>query len=452
MPLVECSGNTGHELEFIPEVPFQVSQASNTAFRFLVVFQTPKYRTIVLTTPMERNIKLYPWYTGFFHALFWVPVFFLYFSERVSLAQVLLLEGIYYAGVVGLEVPSGYFSDRMGRKRTLMISAIAFIVAYGLFYFGTGFLPLAMAQIGLAVGFAFHSGSDVSFHYDSLASLGRSAEFGDREARAAQIAQLAAAGSALGGGLVATFQLKWAYGLSAFAALGTLIIAMQFREPVESERAEPRFWNQIRFCLGYLKNGKLSWLLAFAVLMTILNHIPYEFIQPYLNLLFIESPLASDATPLAAGVTVAVTMTIGSFFAARSIQWQQTFGIGWVLLGAVVIQTAIILAMGFWLHGLVLVLVAFRNAPMALAKAPMNAAMAPLIKAGHRATYLSLQSLAGRLAFSLFLFFLSGIADAQHGNWAVLSVMLKLSGILGLAGLVILWGFRAASGGKTNPQ
>ena len=46
---------------------------------------------------------------------FWYPIFFLYFLARLPLVQVLQLEAIYYAGVVLLEVPSGWFSDRIGR-------------------------------------------------------------------------------------------------------------------------------------------------------------------------------------------------------------------------------------------------------------------------------------------------------------------------------------------------
>ena len=40
-------------------------------------------------------------------------------------ALVLRLEAIYYVAVVVLEVPSGFFSDVVGRKPTLLISSLA---------------------------------------------------------------------------------------------------------------------------------------------------------------------------------------------------------------------------------------------------------------------------------------------------------------------------------------
>ncbi len=40
---------------------------------------------------LERNLNLYPLYQGLLYAYFWLPVFFLYFSERLPLGQVLRL-------------------------------------------------------------------------------------------------------------------------------------------------------------------------------------------------------------------------------------------------------------------------------------------------------------------------------------------------------------------------
>ena len=155
----------------------------------------------------ERNVRLYPWYAVGFNAFAWMPIFFLYFSEHMSLERVLQLEAIYYVVVVLLEVPSGYFSDVVGRKTTLLISASALIVAYVLFVIDTSFVMFVAAQVFLAVGISFNSGTDTSFHYDSLASLGREQEFARREAIVARNGLLSGAIAALVGGCVGSFGL-----------------------------------------------------------------------------------------------------------------------------------------------------------------------------------------------------------------------------------------------------
>ena len=226
-----------------------------------------------------------------FNAFFWMPVFFLYFTSLFSLEKVLvssaaltmacalflfgsgfaifavaqallaagvldrpwvighsgegilLLEAIYYAAVVLLEVPSGHFSDKFGRRPTLLVSSAALTMACALFLFGSGFAIFAVAQALLAAGVSFNSGTDTSFHFDSLAALGKEAEFAGREARATGYAFTAGAVTAFLGGAVATLELRYAYGLSLLSALATFGIIVATVEPTTRERGV-RAWRR----------------------------------------------------------------------------------------------------------------------------------------------------------------------------------------------------------------
>ena len=389
---------------------------------------------------IERNIRLYPWHAAAFRAYFWLPVFFLFFSERFSVAEVLLLEACYYAAMFTLEVPSGYFSDAVGRRLTLLISSAAMIVAYALFFSGSQFATFVTAQVCLAVGFSFISGTDSSFHYDSLAALGRADEFGAREARAARYAFLATALAAFLGGMAGSLQLRLTYGLSLAAALLPLGMVFLFVEPprAESEKA-PGFLRQLRRCLGCLANPALAWLFAFAVLMTVLNHVPHMFYQPYLDALVLDLDFAQDNTAWVAGMHTAAAMLAGSWAASRSMRLRDRFGVGPLLLSSTLLQTAIIAAMCLLLHPLLALLFLLRTVPRGLMTAPLLAATIPLVPRAQRATYLSMQSLAGRSAFSGLLFGLSLIADRHaHPAWQTLSFMLLVCVCLGLAGLIAL--------------
>ena len=71
--------------------------------------------------------------------------------------------------------------------------------------------------------------------------------------------------------------------------------------------------------------------------------------------------------------------------------------------------------------------------------APLNAAVIPEISQAHRATYLSIQSLAGRLSFSGVVFLLNkDPVSAAPAEWTSLSLMLQLCGAFGLAGFIAL--------------
>ncbi|WP_168210322.1 MFS transporter [Persicimonas caeni] len=401
---------------------------------------TDDHATQGAITRMERNIRLYPWYAAFFNAFFWMPVFFLYFGAHLPLSRVLQLEGVYYAAVVLLEVPSGYFSDRVGRRTTLLTSSVLLIAAYLLFFFGAGFAAFALAQVLLAAGIAFNSGTDTSFHYDSLATLGRAVEYEEREAIVARNSLVATGAAALLGGAVASVDLSYAYGASALTAVVALGLVFSFAEPEHREAEASDFVHQIAHCLAHLKQPQLAWLFGFAVLAVVINHVPYEFYQPYLDVLGTQVGLG-EHTALAAGAHMAVATLIGAWFARRSARIDKRLGTGRTLLLAAVIQLAIIGSMALVLHAAVVVLILLRGVPSGLYKAPLNAAVTPRIPQEERATYLSIQSLAGRLGFTGLLAGLSLVAgDAGVDHWPVLSELLVVAVVVGGAGWLVLAG------------
>lgn len=393
------------------------------------------------TSPPTLNIALYPWYAAVFNAHFWMPVFFLFFLGHMEIADVLRLEAIYYLSVVILEVPSGYFSDRCGRRLTLLIASSALIVAYTIFFLSQGFAAFAVAQVFLAVGLAFNSGTDTSLHYDSLAAVGREHEFDDREAAVSRNAMLASGVAALIGGAAGVLDLRYAYLLSGVAAMASLTLVLMMREPISHQKILVPLGpiRQMKSCGLILAQPTMAWLFSFFVLMTILNHVPYEFYQPYIALAWTEQWAMGKGTPLGTGVHVGIAMVIAAWFAARSIRMRNRMGLGGVLLSAAGLQTVIIVVMGLVLHPLVVLLILLRTVPRALMTAPLNAAIAPRVARAQRATFLSVQSLAGRLAFSGFLVLLSLVpAQADGGRWSVMSNQLLIAGAIGVAGLLVL--------------
>ena len=385
---------------------------------------------------LQRSARLYPYYALCSSANFWQPVFFLYFIQYLSLAEVLRLEAVYYMAVVVLEVPSGYFSDVVGRRVTLIISAASTVVASSLFLIGDSFSVFACAQIALAAGMAFRSGTDTSFHYDVLSVLNRESEYDHREAVVARNAFAGSALAALIGGLVASYALHLAYVLSVGVAIVAFMIALLFAEPSQQRVSSERvgFISQIGHCLRYLHQPALAWLMVFVIFMTVINHIPYEFYQPYIGLLHFQDLMT---TPVVTGFHTAITLMVASWIAGYSIRLRDVIGLPGALLLAAGLQTLIIGLMALYIHLFVALFLLLRSSPRALMAAPLNAAVVPRLEAAHRATYLSIQSLLGRLAFSGALMTLSVYAG-QDTNWAVLSHTLTLCVGFALVGFVML--------------
>ena len=327
-------------------------------------------------------------------------------SQSLPLDQVIELSAIYYLSVFVLEVPSGYFSDRIGRRTTLLLAAGSLIGSYCCFIVGAGFWWFAAGQFLLAAGIAMQSGTDTAFLYDSLKTLGRETEYAQREASAEQWGSIMLAVATLSGGALGLIDLRLAYVFSLCSALTMGMLVWRFTEPVhasDSMSLPQSFVTVVWSCLARLRDPVLGWIFAIVIVLYAMAHIVYEFYQPYISLLQMPMFAASDYAPLISGVVISVSMFGGAIGARASVAWQRKLGLVGILALAMFIQLGIVAAMAIAISPLVLMLVSARNFPMSLVVAPVRSAIAPRITREQRATYLSLQGLSERLLFALLL-------------------------------------------------
>jgi MFS family permease len=80
------------------------------------------------------------------------------------------------AGFV-FEVPSGYFSDKIGHKTALVISRAATLLSTLFFLLADSILLLVLGTIFLSIGSAFISGTGSAFMHETLRALGRENEY-----------------------------------------------------------------------------------------------------------------------------------------------------------------------------------------------------------------------------------------------------------------------------------
>ena len=403
---------------------------------------------------LARNVRLYPAFAAATGVLPWLPVFFLYFTERVGFDEALTLGAVYYAAVVALEVPSGWFSDRVGRRPTLLIACLSLLASYGGFFVAESFFVLALCQTLLAGGIAFQSGSDSALLHDSLAALGRRADYERAEARA-RVASMTSLGvSCLVGGVLGSVSLAWPYALAAVAAVVALVIAWRLVEPPVHEASESANAGVGERAATTVAEGLadpvLRWLLCWYVLAFALAHVPYEFQQPWIRLLGESGGIGAwfaegSRAPMVSGLVAALSMFGGAFGATLSVRLSARLGLSGLLALANVVQIVIVGGLALALHPVLLVLVFGRGFAMSMAHAPLLAAIAPRIASSRRATWLSLQSLAGRLGLSLVLFALADAVGATL-DWPTLARVLVVCAGAGSVLALLVWWFGPRAG------
>ena len=364
-----------------------------------------------------RTLKLYPYFAMLMNCLFWMPVFFLYLSGKCGISGALQLEAIYYCGVAGLEVPSGYFSDRIGRRITLVIATVCLGAAYLLFALGNSFWVFAVAELFLAGGFAMASGTDTSLLYETLAIIGNKEAYLDRESFVTRLSFAGGAVAAAIGGAIALISLPMVYFASFITTIVMLVFLLLMVEPVDCTTKAPEitFSRQLKNLSIKAFSPQLRFTFLFSIFIIILLHVPYEFYQVYLDKLNIRAGQKS-LSPLISGFHMAATMLISSWAVRLIPILLKRFSPKLVLLGFYTGELILILAMALVVHPVIAVLLIMRSLPRSVCWPIIRAEQAPVLDNSERATFLSMQSLAGRLAYSGVLFGISGFTAEAKGD------------------------------------
>ena len=386
---------------------------------------------------LERNLQLIPYHEALASSMVYLPVFVLFTRDNFGVSGALQIASLTYLFIVALEVPSGWMSDRLGRVPTLTVAAAGFVIGQICFLFGgEQFAVIVVGQFFVSSGYAFISGTDVSFHFDSLEALGRSAEYAHRQARISSLSYLVRSGSAIVGGVLGLIDLRLTFVVSLVIAIAQLAVTRLFYEPGDGGVQADRFVRQIGKCLGYLRHGFMAWLFFYGIALVVLEHVAFTLMQPWLTEALGKSPDELGATPLVSGGLFAITAFVGAAAARMSAPAGERFGTVATLIGLGVISAVIVTGMALSFSLLILVLMIFRSVQGAAAPVLLSAAVAPRTQQHHRATLLSINSLAGRLAYGGLLQVLAiGIDDSPRPflqttsiiSWVLVGLLLATS-------------------------
>jgi MFS family permease len=399
---------------------------------------------------MTRNIALYPWFKFFQNLVFWQAIWFLFFQRDLSGAEAILLYAVYDIATTVMEVPSGYMSDRLGRRRTLVAAALAGAAGAALIVLGGGFTGFAIAQVLLGVSAAFASGTDNALLYESLAGAGRQDEIEAQETRGWQFSLTALAVSALTGGIMAQWGFPLAFAAGALAQLVCVVIALRLVEPPhDNNRASTAGpvaqWRLFRAAMAH---PVLVWLFCLSVLMYGFSHIPFVFGQPFIAEALNSIGWQSEAPMISGGVS-ALMMVTSVLASLVAIRLRRRIGLPAILMLAFGIQVGLITTLALTHNILAIAVLFLRMVPNSLSRPFIIARMQPLLGDAGRATFLSVQSFAGRLLFAGSLL----LASAQVSDRAVMGASdIRLTlGWYALAGagffLALLVGLRFGGSG-----
>jgi MFS family permease len=110
--------------------------------------------------------------------------------------------------LMALEVPTGWFADRFGNRRSLILGSLLQVAGMICCWLADGIPGLVIACLLVAVADAFRSGADQALLYRTCVALGREPEFQRIEARSRAVQVVVLAGLIVAGGAVVS---RWGF-------------------------------------------------------------------------------------------------------------------------------------------------------------------------------------------------------------------------------------------------
>jgi len=339
------------------------------------------------------------------------PIFFVYYLDVVGLelATVLGLQSYNVALRACLEVPSGVLADRWSRRGCLVGSALAIATGAAVLLVAPSFVAALVAETAFGTAHALRSGADSALLHDGMSAAGAIGLYPRAEGRARAIGAAASGAAALAGGLLAEIGITWPYVATIAAALLAAVFALGLPEPRHDRSVAP---GTMRPALEYVaRHAAVRWTIALAMLSVVASHVYFYFQQPYLKA--VGAPLWLFGATVAATKAVNALVAVGAHRAdlrlgARGTAATMT-AVATVGLGGMAVVTSPVGA------GLILT----RGVLDGLWEPLLNVYQNRLVPTHLRATLLSVQNLAARLALAAAIWGLGRIAGEVGVHGAV---------------------------------
>lgn len=125
----------------------------------------------------KKDLQYYKFcFYGFFKNLRFFDAFLmLFFLEKgIDFLEIGILYSAREIVILIMEIPSGVISDALGRRKTLIVSFLAYIISFIVFYFSHNYITLLIAMTLFAVADAFRTGvhKAMIFQYLKINSWG----------------------------------------------------------------------------------------------------------------------------------------------------------------------------------------------------------------------------------------------------------------------------------------
>jgi MFS family permease len=353
---------------------------------------------------VRRNIRLLAWFNFLLDFRPYAPIAIIYFeriTDSYTLAMSVLAATMLASAL--LEVPTGIFSDRMGRRLTLIAGAAASLASVTCYALGGSYAMLIAGAICEGLARSLFSGNNDALLYDTLSELDRRSEYSTHLGRVSSAFQVALAISAILGGLLATISFALVMWVSVIPKAFMLLLSFRFLEPqIHIEHSSNVFAHLSEAIRNILKNRRLRLLSIGEIIGFSLGEADFVF-----RTVFIESLWPLWAIGFARTISN-LTAATSFYFAARL---HKRFGERRLLYSGLVISNFTNIVSIIWASVLSPALMGATSIFYGVNTVAMNSMKQREFSDAQRSTMGSLTAFGGSLLFALVSTLLGWLAD-----------------------------------------
>lgn len=219
---------------------------------------------------MAGNPRTLSWYLWWFCLRFYAAtkvVYFAHVTGSLFLASCLMVMS---QGTQALfEVPTGIWSDRLGRVLCLRLQAIAGFASVACYAVGGSYAWLVAGALFDGLWRSLMSGNDEAMLYESVRQMGETTRFPQYLARMNMAMELSGFSAMVVGGFLAAAGFGWALWLSAIMNIPALVISWRLVEPRRHKApAAKSTWSHFREAAGYMRRHPVLRQLALAQIIS----------------------------------------------------------------------------------------------------------------------------------------------------------------------------------------
>lgn len=237
---------------------------------------------------LESNIRKIYLYETLYSMMFYTPIIVLFYQANgLSMAQIMMIQSFSSIVWIMMEVPSGYFADLVGRKKSLLLNAIFAILSTLILGFGHSFYHFLAAAFFWALAGVFVSGADSAFVYDTLKALGKEKMYKKVWGNVAFYYYIGSSIASVIGGLLGGINFRYPFFAMIAVYLLLIPLTLSLYEPNRPKvvSGKNRFSDLLKIIHGSVfRNKKIGLLIVYSALIASAISISYWLYQPYLKL------------------------------------------------------------------------------------------------------------------------------------------------------------------------